>query len=79
MTKIITASFEGPSRGYNFLTDDTGEESMATNRQKHTLSDLIFQNIEDEERREDYLQQLGEITKAEASDWIIEFTMGRWR
>lgn len=78
MTKIITASFEGPNRGYNFLTDGTGEEIMATNRQKRALTNLIFQNI-DEDKRDGYLQQLDEITKAEASDWIIEFTMGRWR
>lgn len=77
MTKTTIASFEGPNR-YNFLTDDTGEESLATGRQKRALTNLIFQNI-DEEKREGYLQQLDEITKSEASDWIMEFTMGRWR
>lgn len=77
MTKTITASFEGPNRGYNFLTEDTGEESMATSRQKSTLTDLIFQNV-DEDKRDGYLQQLDEITKTEASDWIMEFAMGRW-
>ena len=78
MTKTITASFEGPNRGYNFLMEDAGEESMATGRQKRTLTDLIFQNI-DEDKRDGYLQQLEEITKEEASDLIMEFTMGRWR
>lgn len=77
MTKTITANFEGPNR-YSFLTDDTGEESIATNRQKRALTNLIFQNI-DEDKREGYLQQLDEITKAEASDLIMEFTTGRWR
>lgn len=78
MTKTITANFDGPNRGYNFLTDDTGEESLATGRQKRALTNLIFQNI-DEDKRDDHLKQLDEITKAEASDWIIEFTMGRWK
>lgn len=78
MTKTTTASFDGPNRGYSFLMDDTGEESMATSRQKQALSSFIFQNI-DEDKRDGYLQQLDDMTKAEASDWIIEFTMGRWR
>ena len=78
-TKVAVASFEGPKRGYNFLMEDTDEPGAATSLQKRTLTDLIFQHIDNEEKREGYLNQICDITKAEAADWILEFTMGQWR
>ncbi|OGI73941.1 hypothetical protein A3D42_00640 [Candidatus Nomurabacteria bacterium RIFCSPHIGHO2_02_FULL_41_18] len=76
-TKTALASFESPRHGY-FFTEDTDEAEMATSHQKRALTDLIFQNIE-EDKRDGYLSQIQEITKSEAADWILEFTMGKWR
>jgi hypothetical protein len=73
----ITANADGRKRNYYFSLEEE-QEDMATASQKRTLMDFIFQHI-DVEKQESYLQQLGEISKTEASDWILEFTMGKWR
>ena len=77
-TKIAVASFESPRRGYNFIMDTEQEES-ATYHQKRALADLIFCHIEDGKKREGYLRQLEDITKTEAADWMLEFTLGKCR
>ena len=74
-TKTAVASFEGPRRGYFF---PTCEEEMISSNQLRTLKELILQNIEDEEKREGYLNQIPELTSSEASEMIMEFTMARW-
>ncbi|MSU44998.1 hypothetical protein EXS45_02350 [Candidatus Nomurabacteria bacterium] len=73
-TKTATASFEGPRRSY-FLP--MCEEEMINDRQRHTLTELIFQNI-DEDKRDSYLNQISELTSSEASEMIMEFTMAKW-
>ena len=76
MTRTAIASL-GPRRGYYFSTEEDGED-MATYSQIRTLENLIFTHI-DEEKQQCYLNQIREITKSEAADWIMEFEMGRWR
>lgn len=74
-TKTAIANFEGPRRNYFF---PLCEEEMISEGQRRTLTELILCNI-DEEKREGYINQISDITKAEADDWILEFTMGRWK
>ena len=73
----ITANVDGNKRNYYFSMDEERED-MATKSQKRALMDLIYHYI-DVERQDNYLEQLEEISKSEASDWITEFRMGRWK
>ena len=71
------ASLEGPRRGYYFPMEDTSE-GMATYQQKRNLTDLICYHI-DAEQRENYLNQLRDLSKQDAEYWILEFEMGMWK
>ena len=72
-----TINSHGNKRNYYFSMDEERED-MATKSQKRALMDLIYHHI-DVEKQDNYLQQLEEISKSEASDWISEFRMGRWK
>jgi hypothetical protein len=69
------ASFEGSRRGYFF---PMCKEEMISGRQLRTLTELIMQNIEDEESKEGYLAQINDLTASEANKMILEFTMAKW-
>ena len=73
----ITANANKSKRNYYFSLDEERED-MATKSQKRALMALIYHYI-DVERQDNYLEQLEEISKSEASDWITEFRMGRWK
>ncbi len=76
-TNTLVASADGPRRGYNFLME-TEEEGMATAKQKDTLKNLFYLNIENDELRESHINQLRDISENEARLWIREFEMGMW-
>ena len=73
----ITVNSHGNKRNYYFSLDEERDD-MATKSQKRALMDLIYHHI-DVEKQDNYLQQLEEISKSEASDWISEFRTGRWK
>jgi hypothetical protein len=79
MINNTAEAFFEPRRGYVFPEDYIGREEMITSRQRRILSDLIYSNIEDENNREGYLSQLSDLSKTEADDLMLEFTMGKWR
>lgn len=53
------------------------EDPPITAKQVQLLSNLIMQNVQDEDRREEYLSQVEGLTRQEASDHISEFLAGR--
>ena len=53
-------------------------EQTITSRQKRELMELIYQNISDDEKRDDYINQLDDLSSYEASAWIFEFSMAKW-
>ncbi|MFA5751055.1 MAG: hypothetical protein WCX79_04400 [Candidatus Paceibacterota bacterium] len=79
MINNTAEAFFEPRRGYIFPEDCIGREEMITSRQRRILSDLIYSNIEDEDNREGYLAQLSDLSRTEADDLMLEFTMGKWR
>ena len=73
MSNLTTQAFLEPWGEY------AGREEAITDRQRNTLTSLIFQHIEDESHRESYLAQLSDLTRTEADDLVLEFTMGTWQ
>ena len=76
-TNTLVARADGPRRGYNCLMESE-EEGMATAKQKDTLKNLFYLNIENDELRESHINQLRDISENEARLWIREFEMGMW-
>jgi hypothetical protein len=75
INNTVIASFEGPRKSFFF---PVCKEEMISGRQLRTLTELIMQNIEDEESKEGYLNQISEINSSEANKMILEFTMAKW-
>jgi hypothetical protein len=76
MTKTAIASFESPRRMHFF--PEYREVEMISARQKSTLTSLIYQNITEENERENLISQLEDMTSKDAARAIFEFEMGRW-
>ncbi|MFA5936662.1 MAG: hypothetical protein WC822_02155 [Candidatus Paceibacterota bacterium] len=51
---------------------------MISSRQLRTLTELIIQNIEDDNEREYRLSSLDDLTAKDAEKTIFEFEMARW-
>jgi len=52
------------------------EEVMITNKQRRTLAELIYEKIDDEDIREQYLNQISdELSYSEAQDMILELSL----
>ena len=66
-----------PGRKYIFPTRYIGEEEMITDRQKRTLTELIYANFQGEER-ELRLSQLEDMTSVDATDATYEISTGQW-
>ena len=77
MITKVKCGFDGPKRGRFYPMDDISE-GMITGKQRHTLTDLIFQNFEDEDERESWLAQINDITSGEANQMIFEFLSAKW-
>ena len=63
---------------YYFPTEYFNNEGMITDKQMKTLTSLIFQNIQNEDQRENYLAQISELTQDEAEEMILEFLSNKW-
>lgn len=51
------------------------EQVMMTNKQKNILTELIYENIQDEDTREKYLNQINDdLSYSEAQDMILELS-----
>lgn len=51
------------------------EQIMMTNKQKNILTELIYENIQDEDTREQYLNQINDdLSYSEAQDMILELS-----
>lgn len=72
----ITANLDGP-RNY-WPPRYMGEVPMITKSQKENLTALIYQNIFDENDRELRLSELEELTEADASYALYQFSTGKW-
>jgi hypothetical protein len=75
ITNTAIASFEGPRKSYFF---PVCKEEMISSRQLRTLTELIIQNIEDDNEREYRLSSLDDLTAKDAEKTIFEFEMARW-
>jgi len=49
------------------------EDRNITDSQRRILTDLFYQNIQDEDKRESWLSQLDSMSEADANDTIFEF------
>lgn len=75
VTKTKTNWFDGQEGNYVFPVEYI-EDGMITRSQKKTLTDLILQNVYDEDDREQKISQLSELSSSEADDFI--FDLSRW-
>ena len=79
-TKTLTANFGRSRRNYFFPSEEyLGEEEMISQKQRNTLTSLIYQNIQEESDRESRLTELDSLTVREAEEAILEFLMARWK
>lgn len=52
------------------------EEVIITNKQRRTLTELIYERVDDEDTREQYLNQINdELSYSEAQDMILELSI----
>jgi len=52
------------------------EEVIITNKQRRTLTELIYERVDDEDTREQYLNQINdELSYGEAQDMILELSI----
>jgi len=63
---------------YYFPTEYYDHEGMISERQVKNLTNLIYQNIQNEDQREDYLAQISELTYDEAEEMILELLANKW-
>lgn len=79
-TKTLMSNF-GRSRRSCFFPSDyyIGEEEMISQKQKNTLTSLIYQNIQEERDRENRLAELESLTVREAGEAILGFLMAKWK
>lgn len=78
MITKVKGGFEEPPKMWWYRPEVVNTEEMADENQRRTLTELIYQNILDEDGQEEYLSQLNDLTSAEAADMIFEFRMARW-
>jgi hypothetical protein len=67
----------GPKRSYFFPVDDRDEDRPMTKQLRRTLTDLIYQTM-DEDGRERLLSQLTDMTQAEAKEMIFDIRTANW-
>lgn len=52
------------------------EQVMMTNKQRRTLTELIYEKVQDEDTREQYLNQINDdLSYSEAQDMILELSI----
>lgn len=52
------------------------EQIMMTNKQRRTLTELIYEKVQDEDTREQYLNQINnDLSYSEAQDMILELSI----
>lgn len=52
------------------------EQIMMTNKQRRTLTELIYEKVVDEDTREQYLNQINDdLSYGEAQDMILELSL----
>ena len=78
ITKVQTAENYGPKRSYFFPVDDKDENKPMTSQIRRTLTDLIYQTM-DEDGRERLLSQLSDMTQAEGKEMIFDIRTANWR
>ncbi len=71
ISKTIKNDYYSPTEYYN-------NEGMITEKQIKTLTSLIYQNIQNEDQRENYLAQISEMSYEEAEEMILEFLSNKW-
>lgn len=77
ITKTKDYGAFGPKRSYFFPVDDRDEDRPMTKQMRRTLTDLIYQTM-DEDGRERLLSQLTDMTQAEAKEMIFDIRTANW-
>ena len=72
-----TASMDGPRNIY-WPSSYQGEIPLITQNQKEELTALIYQNITNKNERELKLQELEDLTEADACLALFHFSSGIW-
>ena len=78
ITKVKACGSFGPRRNYPYPSsfDYIGHEDQITSRQQRTLTSLIYQNIQGEDDRENWLRTISDLTSEEAEELIFDFSLG---
>jgi hypothetical protein len=78
IVKTQKGSFYEPQRSY-VISSDIGGEEMISSSQRRTLTNLIYEKIDDGNERERWLNQLEDMTRVDAEDAIFDFLAAKWR
>jgi hypothetical protein len=76
--KTLKGSFDAPRKSYAVALEDYEEEMISPN-QRRTLTNLIYEKINENEERERWLNQLDDMTRVDAEDAIFDFLAAKWR
>ncbi len=71
-TKTMMSGFNN-TRGYFSPLDFEEKEVMITNQQRDTLTDLVIQNINEDEERQRWFSMMDDMTEKEANGAIFDF------
>jgi hypothetical protein len=74
--KTLKGHFDGPRRNY-VISSDLGEEEMISPSQRRTLTNLVFQRCDSDER-ERWLANLPDMTRYDAEEAIFNFLKMGW-
>ena len=77
ITKTKEYGAFGPKRSYFFPVDNRDEDRPMTRQIRRTLTDLIFQTMDDD-GRERLLSQVSSMSQRDAKDMIFEIRTINW-
>jgi hypothetical protein len=80
IVKTLKGSFYEPRRSFVIETDNyMGEEGMISDKQKRTLTNLIYSKVSDADECERRIAQMEDMTSVEAEEEIFSFLSSQWR
>ena len=80
IVKTLKGSFYEPQRSYVISSENyMGEEEMISDRQRKTLTNLIYSKVQDADECERRIAQMEDMTSTDAENEIFSFLSSSWR
>ena len=79
IVKTLKGSFYDPKRSFVISSRNYMEEEMISPSQRRTLTNLIYDRVNDKSEQDRWLSQMDDMTKTDAEDAIFDFLATKWR